>query len=152
MLTRFLSSSNHMRANFMLTVVLTVQGHAAEVDRLNCPPSVPITMSPAGVHALQDWRIEGGRVLYLNSATPIAGPPEQRGNLAEYTSRRGKNVWSYTYNLERDFPDGKWLECGYGTHNQLTLSRRLPDAIKACTFLYRRGEKAGQFDVKIDCR
>jgi hypothetical protein len=75
-----------------------------------------------------------------------------RADLSDYTSKTGKKQWSYTYDLDRDFPDGKWLECGYGSHNEITLSRRMPDTIKSCTFVYRKGAKAGQHDITIDCR
>jgi hypothetical protein len=90
--------------------------------------------------------------LYLNSAAPISGPPEMHGDLAEFTSKPGKVEWTYTYDLDRYFPDGKWLECGYGTYNQITLSKPLPDTTKSCTFTYRKGAKAGQHEIKIRCQ
>lgn len=114
---------------------------------LICPASMPISASP-----VNGWKVYVGSELYLNSATPISGPPEMRGDLAEYTTRPGKREWSYVYDLDRDFPDGKWLECGYGIHNEVTLSQRMPDSIKRCVFTYRKGAKAGQNDIKIDCR
>jgi hypothetical protein len=114
---------------------------------LSCPESVPISMSP-----MPGWKTHVASDLYLNSATPIDGPPEMHGDLADYTSKPGKKEWSYTYDLDRNFPDGKWLECGYGPHNELTLSQRMPDSIKICTFTYHKGAKMGQNDIKILCR
>lgn len=56
-----------------------------------------------------------------------------------------------TYNLEGDFPRGKWLECGYGTYNQIVLSQRLPDTTTRCTVTYRKGVHAGEHALKIAC-
>lgn len=117
---------------------------------LSCPPSVPISATPPKA-ASPGWKVYIDSELYLNSAAPISGPPEMHGDLAEFTSRTGKKEWSYTYNLDREFSDGKWLECGYGTHDEVTLSQRMPDTIKECVFTYRKGEKAGQNDIKINC-
>lgn len=80
------------------------------------------------------------------------GPPEMKGDLAEFTERRSKQEWSYTYHLDGPFPEGKWLQCTYGENNELTLSRRMPDETSVCTFTYRKGEKAGQHDITIRCR
>lgn len=118
---------------------------------LACPPSIPISSSQTK-SGPQGWTVHVASELYLNSATPTGGPPEMHADLADYTSKPGKNQWSYTYDLDREFSDGKWLECGYGTHNEITLSQRMPDAIKLCTFVYRKGEKAGQHDIRINCR
>lgn len=74
------------------------------------------------------------------------------GDLADYITKPGKNKWSYTYDLDREFSDGKWLECGYGTHNEVTLSQRMPDSVKLCIFTYSKGNKAGQHDIQINCR
>ena len=118
---------------------------------LSCPPSIPVTAARPK-NSSTTWQVYIDSDLYLNSATPISGPPEMHGALADYTSRPGKNEWSYTYNLDSPFPDGKWLECGYGTHNEVTLTQRMPDTVKTCTFTYRKGEKAGQHAIKIYCR
>jgi hypothetical protein len=124
---------------------------AAPAPEFICPPSIPISSTPpAGMSP--NWKVYIASELYLNSATPISGPPEMHGDLADYVTRLGKKEWSYVYDLDREFSDGKWLECGYGTHNEVTLSQRMPDAIKTCTFTYRKGAKAGQHDIKIQCR
>ncbi|HEU4845583.1 MAG TPA: STY0301 family protein, partial [Burkholderiaceae bacterium] len=72
---------------------------------------------------LPSWKANVDSELYLNSATPIDGPPEMHGDLADYISRPGRKEWSYVYDLDRNFPDGKWLECVYGTHSEVTLSK-----------------------------
>ena len=47
----------------------------------------------------------------------------------------------YVYTRDCSFPDGKWLQCAYGVHDEITA---------ACTITYRKGEKAGQNDIEID--
>ena len=112
----------------------------------SCPSSVPISTPH-----IQGWTEAPASVLYLNSAAPTSGPPGMRGDLSDFTSKPGKIEWSYAYKLDRLFPHGKWLECGYGPHNELTLSKQLPDDVKSCIFTYRKGAKAGQVDIKIRC-
>jgi hypothetical protein len=99
-----------------------------------------------------EWTPFVASPLYLHSAAPMHGPPEMRGDLANFTERRNKHEWSYSYRLEGAFPEGKWLQCAYGENNQVTLSRRLPDDVLSCTFTYRKGAKAGQNDIGIICR
>ncbi len=139
-----------MATNRIVLVLLSgcalTSAEAKPVAALACPESVSIT-----VPAVEGWEHRVASELYLNSATPISGPPGQRGDLAEFTTRKGKDEWSYTYNLDRPFPNGKWLECGYGTHNEVTLSKPLPAQIRTCTFTYRKGAKAGQHAIRIAC-
>lgn len=151
--TPLLTLSGAILAYAILSAIPCAAVMAAEPAAvpLSCPPSISIAAAQATPPAL-GWKVHVASDLYLNSATPISGPPEMRGELADYTTRPGRHEWSYIYDLDRDFSDGKWLECGYGTHNEMTLSQRLPDAIKTCTFTYRKGEKAGQHHIRIDCR
>lgn len=133
-------------AALLAALALTASANQAP-ESLSCPASVGIT-----VPEVTGWKSQASSELYLNSATPISGPPDRRGDLTNYTHKQMKDGWSETYDLDRPFPDGKWLECGYGTHNEVTLSRPLPEPSKACTFFYRKGTKAGQRSIKIECR
>ena len=118
-------------------------------------PACPTSLEPPSIKI---EAAEGGWVpfvkapMYLFSATAIDGPPERHGDLVPSGGRQGKGAWSSTYTFEGSYPEGKWLQCSYGQTNQLTLSRRLPDTITACTFTYRKGEKVGQNDITIVCR
>ncbi|MRW92527.1 hypothetical protein GJ699_21235 [Duganella sp. FT80W] len=116
-----------------------------------CPDAIPqsaIRITAAST----DWVPYVASPLYLHAAAPMDGPPEMKGELAEFKETRGKNEWSYSYALDGAFPNGKWLQCTYGEHNQVTLSRRLPDEIQACKFVYRKGSKAGQHQITIQCK
>lgn len=118
---------------------------------LQCPALIPasaiqLSDTPA------DWLPYVASPLYLHAAAPMSGPPEMKGDLADFKESRSKKEWSYTYALEGTFPQGKWLQCTYGERNQVTLSRRLPDDTQQCKFTYRKGAKAGQHDITILCR
>jgi hypothetical protein len=131
---------------FCLLIAATAHAAIAAPVQFSCPSSVPVsTVQVPG------WTATVASELFLNSAAPISGPPEMRGDLAEFASKPGKLEWSYTYDLDRPFPNGKWLECGYGAHNEVTLARPLPDKLKSCSFTYRKGAKAGQHAIKISC-
>ncbi len=92
--------------------------------------------------------------IYLHSAGMAGASPEKLVALVGHSKGRpGKSAeWSTTYTLEGPYPDGKWMECGYGEFNQIILSKRLKDDTQECTVTYRKGEKAGQNHLKIVCR
>lgn len=80
------------------------------------------------------------------------GPPELRGDLADFTTHPGKLEWSYTYKLDGLFAQGKWIQCAYGANNEITLSKRIDDATQECTISYRKSRKVAQHDIKIQCK
>ncbi|MBJ7312339.1 STY0301 family protein [Rugamonas sp. CCM 8940] len=131
-------------------VLLACLSNSASAQNLECPDSVPeasikLENTPAG------WTPFVARPLYLHAAAPIDGPPQRRGELANYTEQKEKGETSYTYRFEGHYPDGKWLQCAYGEYGQITLSKRIDDHIRECKFTYRSGQKAGQRIIKIRC-
>ncbi|WP_150130816.1 STY0301 family protein [Janthinobacterium sp. LM6] len=128
----------------MLTQAAMPAAHA-------CPESVPeasisLNAVPAG------WTPYIGSPLYLSAAAPIDGVPERRGQLVPGGERKKKGHTILSYRLEGPYPDGKWLQCSYGAHGEVTLSKRMDDSVSLCEFTYRKGRKAGQNDIDIDCR
>jgi hypothetical protein len=115
-----------------------------------CPESIPASSVKISSPA-EGWVPYVAAPLYLHAAAPMSGPPDMKGDLADFKETRGKGEWSYTYSLDGTFADGKWLQCTYGEYNQLTLSRRLPDETRECKLTYRKGAKAGQHQIKITC-
>lgn len=118
---------------------------------LQCPASIPetsvqLTNTPAG------WTTFVGAPLYLHGAAPMSSPPEMLGELADFTQKKRKNEWIYTYQIDGKFPNGKWLACTYGESDQLTLAQRLPDDTSVCTFVFRKGKYVGQNDITIRCK
>lgn len=119
-------------------------------DRLACPASIDqnairILDAPAG------WTSFVASPLYLHGAAPMSGPPEQLGELAGFHEARVKGKLVHTYKFDGKYPEGKWLACTYGESDQLKLSRRLPDAIRTCSFTYSKGAHVGQVDIAISC-
>ena len=116
-----------------------------------CPESVPaasisLNAVPAG------WTPYIDSPLYLSAAAPIDGAPQRRGQLVPSGERKKKGQTTLSYRLEGRYPDGKWLQCSYGVHGEVTLSRRMDDSISLCEFTYRKCSKAGQNEIDIDCR
>lgn len=124
---------------------------AAATTSLACPAGVPATsISLAAVPSGWTPYIDGP--LYLSAAAPIDGAPERRGQLVPSGERKRKGKTTLSYRLDGRYPDGKWLQCSYGVHGEVTLSRRLDDSVSVCEFTYRKGSKAGQNEIDIDCR
>lgn len=115
----------------------------------------PLSVAPASIQLVNtppEWRPFVTAPLYLHAAAPIYGPPEARGDIADFTTRHGTVEWSYTYKLEGNFSDGKWIQCAYGANNEVTFSKRIADDTQECTFTYRKGRKVAQHNIKIQCK
>lgn len=122
-------------------------------QHIACPseisqPSIRLVGIPSG------WATYVASPLYLHSAGMAAAPPGKLADLiGEGTGKPGRDKeWSTTYKFEGEYPDGKWMECGYGEYNQFILSKRLDDETSECRVSYRKGEKAGQNALKITCK
>ena len=131
--------------------IFSVFTQGAMAASLACPASVPatsisLTALPSG------WTPYIDSPLYLNAASPIDGAPERRGQLVPSAERKEKGQTTLSYRLEGRYPDGKWLQCSYGVHGEVTLSRRMDDSVSVCELTYRKGSKAGQNAIDIDCR
>ena len=116
-----------------------------------CPTSIADTAIkldpvPAG------WTAHIASPLYLNSAAPIDGPPQRKGELVPTAERKAKGQTIFVYQLEEPFPEGKWLQCSYGEYGQVTLSKKMADSVRRCEIRYQKGSKAGQNEIGIDCR
>lgn len=122
----------------------------ASSTRVQCPAQ----LAPASIQLVDtpvNWTPLVRAPLYLHSAAPIYGAPEARGDIADFSTKRGSDYWSYTYRLEGKFDDGKWIQCAYGANNEITLSRKISNDIRQCTFTYRKGRKVAQHEIAIDC-
>lgn len=138
-------------AMLLALVCSSTQSLAGPVQPYACPMSIESSQLQL-VNTAPDWTPFVASPLYLHAAAPMYGPPELRGDLVDFISQRSKNEWSYTYRLEGKYPEGKWLQCAYGEYNQVTLSRRIADATLECKISYRKGQKAGQNDIRIACK
>ena len=124
---------------------------AAMAASYACPDSVPA--ASISLNAVPDgWTPYIDSPLYLSAAAPIDGAPERRGQLVPSGERKKKGHTTLRYRLEGRYPDGKWLQCSYGAHGEVTLSKRIDDSVSLCEFTYRKGGKAEQNEIDIDCR
>lgn len=139
----------------LLKLVLLLAGFgqsgaiAAPIE-VQCPASlrpevIQLAVVPEG------WQFFAAAPIYLHGAAPMSTVPDKLGHLIEDGELKRKGERILVYSLEGPFPDGKWIQCAYGEHHQLTLSRRLPDHVKQCSVAYRQGEKAGERRVRIMC-
>lgn len=131
--------------------IFSVFMQSAMAASLACPASVPAT-SISLTDVPSGWTPYIDGPLYLSAAAPIDGAPERRGQLVPSGERKKKGQMALSYHLEGRYPDGKWLQCSYGVHGEVTLSRRLDDSVSVCEFTYRKGSKAWQNEIDIDCR
>lgn len=118
---------------------------------LACPDSIPaasLTLQPLPA----GWTPHVDGPLYLSAAAPIDGEPQRRGQLVPGGERSSKGATVLSYRLEGSYPDGKWLQCRYGALGEVSLSKRLDDSVSFCEFTYKKGRKAGQNTIGIDCR
>ncbi|WP_373996672.1 STY0301 family protein [Duganella sp. 1224] len=153
MTSRLCGKSGGMVRCLIVGIIAMVEQSAigrAITPSLSCPDSIQ-ERSLQLVDLPEGWVSFIGSPLYLHGAAPMSGPPEQLGELSDYKQRREKNGWVYTYGLDGKFPDGKWLVCTYGESDQVKLSRRLDDDVRACTFTYRKGKYVGQHEIMISC-
>ena len=130
--------------------IYPVLTHAATLVSLACPVSVPatsisLTAVPVG------WTAYVNGPLYLSAAAPIDGAPERKGQLVPSGEHTRKGQTTIVYRLEGNYPDGKWLQCSYGEHGEVTLSRKMDDSVSQCAFTYKKGRKAGQSDIHLAC-
>jgi hypothetical protein len=137
-------------AALVMFAVLVAPALAAPGPLLECPQfieqkSVQLTNTPSG------WTTFVRAPLYLHGAAPMSGPPEDLGELAEFSQKREKGAWIYTYQLDAPFPAGKWLACTYGESDQVTLGKKLDDNIRVCSFKYKKGKHVGENNIAISC-
>lgn len=89
--------------------------------------------------------------MYLSGAAPADGPPERLGILRGEDGPRTKTSWVQKYSLEGPYPDGKWLRCDYGAMGEVSVATRLPDDIKQCSVIGKKGQHAGEKVFEIAC-
>ena len=135
----------------LATVVVFANVARGASSLITCPAIVE-SSSIQLIGTNPEWKPFVTAPLYLHAAAPIEGPPERRGDIADFTTRQGKLQWSYRYGLEGEFEGGKWIQCAYGANNEITLSKRIADDTKVCTFTYRKGTKIAQHEIKIECK
>lgn len=133
----------------MLASAISPHGMASH-QRIDCPDNlaaetVQVIAAPSG------WIPFTPTVLRLHSATFMAGPPASMTILKEDASTSAKNQQVDTWYFRSPQPDGIWLTCGYGLGNEVTLSKRMEDAIIACSVTYSNREQDSASAIVVMC-
>lgn len=124
---------------------------SAAPARYACPTEIPASSFKV-TSPQPGWSTFVGGPLYLNSAAPADGPPERLGVLRGRDGKSSRGSWTNYYSLEGRYPEGKWLRCDYGMLHEVSLAMRLPDDIKECTVMGKKGQHAGENELVITCK
>ncbi|WP_374581196.1 STY0301 family protein [Pseudoduganella sp.] len=113
----------------------------------------PDVIRPAAVQVeMYGWQSYIEFPLRLSSAGVAAGPPDMRAGLkGERISKRSELEVTVFRFGETGFEQGKWLVCSYGQGGEISLHKRLPENLKACTVSYQTPAKAPRQSIRIDC-
>lgn len=118
--------------------------------KVECPSEIP----PSAIRVdMQGWKPYIQFPLYLSSAGISAGPPESLAVLRGEPLNKKGQLQSTRFEFgDMGFEQGKWLDCGYGTDSQITISRRLDDSLKECTVTYMKSKRSDKQNLKIECK
>jgi hypothetical protein len=117
-------------------------------------PQCPASLGESSINVQNipsGWLPYVAGAMYLGGASPTDGPPAEKGGLVNDAENHNKNETIYTYHFEGRSPHGKWIEYAYGGYGDITVAQRLDDSITQCAFRYKKGQKAGQNDIRIQC-
>jgi hypothetical protein len=137
---------------FVFAGLMIVVSHAiAAAQKVECPTEIP--PSAVQVVNMPGWKMFIQFPLYLSSAGMSAGPPESLAVLRGESLNRSDSGQSTRYEFgDMGLEHGKWLDCGYGTGSQITLSKRLDDALRECTVTYLKSKRPDKQNIKITCK
>ena len=133
---------------FAILAVVLHQSTPAVPLRVACPKEVPDAAIQLAATS-NGWKPYKSSPLKLHSAAPTGGPPEMNADLADFSTKRDARGRVDTYDLSPPHPGGVWIKCGYGASNEITLHKRLDDAITQCTITQKL---AAPSDIDIICK
>jgi hypothetical protein len=91
--------------------------------------------------------------LRLHSVGFNDGPPSEMADLKPYSIEQRKSRSTVTWRFdEGPMLHGRWLSCGYGQDNAVTLAKQVSDATKTCIAYYTNGTLPNFNDIHVDCR
>jgi len=151
---KIISHNAALFIKFALASAVCLSPISAPLAASKIYPTCPASVQESAIKVQNvpvGWVSYVARPMYLSGAAPTDGPPQQKGELVNDSERRKKNETTYIYHLDGPYPEGKWLECSYGGYGEIALAKKLADSITRCAFTYKKGQKAGQSDIKIEC-
>ena len=87
-------------------------------------------------------------LLYVGNAAILYGPPATKSYSVPTATTDGRRLDTTTWELA----DGeKWLSCGYGAGDELTLSAPLPHDVTKCTARLEKDAQGSVTAVSVQC-
>ena len=121
----------------------------AEDFRISCPPTFDpqaVLFAPTAVPS--GWMPYMPGLLYVGNAAILYGPPATKSYSVPTSTTDGRRLDTTTWELA----DGeKWLSCGYGAGDELTLSAPLPRDITKCTARLEKDVQGNVTAVSVQC-
>ncbi len=133
-------------------VFLTTPVFASTEINFECPLHV-VASSANVTDVLAPWKLNSRtEKIKVKSADFSDGPPAEMAILKPYDVKEKKGGSVVTWKFEGDYPQGKWLSCGY-VGNLISLSQELPKRVSECKITYGHDKKWGGIKIEsIVCK
>lgn len=138
--------------NIVFCTHLSALGAPAAQYHLECPPIFEAKavvfvagQSPAG------WQPFMPSTLTIQSGFLMYGPPELKRQSQPDSFKDSRRATVATWDLREIPSDEKWLSCGYGDAQELTLSKALPPDVAKCTVTATKNERGWVTSVAAQC-
>ncbi len=135
----------------LVAAAVMPHGQAAVVEyRVACPE----LFDARNVHfdtISQGWTPYVPTSLMVRTGRIMFGAPEAKSDVKPSSSVDSKYESMAAWQL-RNVPGlQKWLNCGYGAANELTLSKIIPQDVYACTVITSKDQQANVTGVVAEC-
>lgn len=135
----------------LLLCAQAAQANAAKPAPIGCPPE--LASSVIQINAGPGWRPFVAAPLPLHSAGMSAGPPQSLSQLRGMDLQRKGESPKTLYELGGvGYEEGKWLDCSYGRAGEVSISRRLDDALSSCVITHSARSRSQRERIEISCR
>jgi hypothetical protein len=154
-----LLNSEYMRKNClssMMHIALALSVGACSVSALaveqqfTCPEKIDSSHLQFSYSA-DGWTPFVGSHLRLSGVGFMQAAPEKMAHLKPEVSSKYAKHDSETWRFEGEYPQGKWLTCGY-EQNTVSLSKRIDDAVSECTVTTVIEKKYRNKNFEIRCK
>lgn len=136
--------------SIVLLALLDAATAAQAADfRISCPPTFTtqaVQFAPSAVP--RGWTPFMPGALNVENASVLYGPPATKSNSVPTATTDGRRVDTTTWELAEG---EKWLSCGYGSGDELTLSAPLPPDVTKCTARLEKDPQGNVTAVSMQC-
>ncbi len=144
-----------MRKHILIAYLLGISAASVAYagGQVACPPSLQVQSLSLANQALPAGfaPVEPVGVVRLSGGNLYDGPPQQEAALKPFRQQTSKQIRSVTWQLQGDYPQGKWFSCDYA-QGTLRIARQLDDASTECQMLAKPIAPAGQLSIVLTCQ